>query len=89
MTVKTGLFTEAQRAAAVRDLTSNLLILPPPGLSAIKENDCHTKVGKLAPDHCKSQYPKPSGKAKATDQTRKKATNEKAKEKKKEKLEKI
>ena len=89
MTVKTALFTEAQRAAAVRDLNSNLLILPPPGLSAIKENDLHAKVGKLAPEHCKGQYPKPSAKAKATDQTRKKAKSEKAKEKKKNKLEQI
>ena len=83
------MLTEAQRAAAVPDLPSNTVILHPPGLSAIKENDLHNKVGKLAPEHCKGQYPEPLAKAKATDQTRTKAKGEKAKEKKREKLEKI
>ena len=88
MTVKIGLLTEAHHAAAVHDLPSNLLILPPPGVSAINDNDLHTKVGKLAPTHCKCQYPKLPAKARANDQTRKKTNSEKTKDKK-EKLEKI
>ena len=89
MTVKTGLLTETKRAAAVRNLPVNLLILPPPGLSAIKENDLHTNVGTMSPKHCKDKYPKPPARVKATEQTRKKARSEKTKEKKREKLNKI
>ena len=69
MIVKAGLLVETQRAEDVRNLYANLLILPQPCLSTIKENGLHAKVGKLAPKHCKCQYLKPPTKAKATDQT--------------------
>ena len=81
--------TTIERSSVVNDLPNSLLVLPPPGLSAIKEYDLHHKVGALAPEQCKHQYPKPSDKAKETEMKRRKAKGESARASKKAKQNKI
>ena len=65
------------------------MIFPQPGLSAIKENDLHYKVGAIVPEQFKYQYPKPSSEAKQSEVERRKLKNEKARESKRTKQEKI
>ena len=78
-----------QRAKRVAQLQEDLLVLPQPGLSAIKENDLHYKVGAIVPEQFKYQYPKPSSEAKQSEVERRKLKNEKARESKRTKQEKI
>ena len=63
--------------------------MPQPGLSAIKKNDLHYKVGAIVPEQFKYQYPKPSSEAKQSEVERRKLKNEKARESKRTKQEKI
>ncbi|EJK57849.1 hypothetical protein THAOC_22069 [Thalassiosira oceanica] len=48
------------RANYVTGLYDSLDILPPPGLSSIKEHDLGNKVSRVVPEAFKSHYPKPS-----------------------------
>ena len=72
----------------MNSMYEDLLILPPPGLSTLKENDLHKKVGGITPDKFKSEYPKPSKAAKEAEKARNKLKYQKQKagEKRKEEM---
>ena len=48
--------SDVERRLDLTDLPNQLDVLPPPGLSAIKANECETKLRPLAPDHAKGYY---------------------------------
>ena len=58
------------------------MVLPPPGLSAIKESNLHKKVQIIVPEPFRHQYPAPSMSANASEKIRKAAKNKKATESK-------
>ena len=69
---KTGKISDEERDLKVKRLYNNLLIFPPPSLSAIKESDLHNKVAKnVVPEPFKKAYPAPSKAAKDQEKKRK------------------
>ena len=67
-----------QRQSKMDSMYQHLMILPPPGLSAIKESDLGNKVSNIVPEPFKCAYPKTS-----------QATTSQVKQRKKEKSQKI
>lgn len=68
------------RANYVTGLYDSLDILPPPGLSSIKEHDLGNKVSRVVPEAFKSHYPKPSDAAVAKVKKRKQEKHKRKKE---------
>ena len=69
-----GKLSVAERQAKVQHLYKDLLVLPPPGLSAIKENELSKKVKAVVPPTFQGAYPDTS---KETDDKEKKRRQEK------------
>ena len=78
-----GQLTPEEQESKVSNMYINLLILPPPGLLAIKGNDLGSKVVKIVPDPFKHQYPKPLEAAVTQEKRRRKAKSRKAADNKK------
>ena len=75
-----------EREMAVSELIDNLDVLPVPGLSAAKANECETKLWKLAPDHAKPYYEnRVTDETRAETERKKKAKSDANKQKKKQK----
>jgi len=70
-------------------LYNNLLVLPPPGLSVIKESDLGTKVVKVVPGPFKNKYPKQSEAATSKEKERKKNKGKKSRDAKQNKRKRI
>ena len=74
--------TDVERQLDLKDLPNDLDILPPPGLSAVKANECVTKLMPLAPPEAKAYYDRMTNKLREENRHRKEVNNKAQKQKK-------
>ena len=78
-----------ERKLDLIDLPNQLDVLPPPGLTAIKANECEMKLRPLAPDHAKPYYMRMTDEHREEIRTRNESKNKALTQKRKAKKAKI